>query len=143
MTPSVSIKATFGRWLRFNAVGLVGVGVQIAVLALLARGFRWNVLLATALAVEAAVIHNYLWHERFTWRDRGLHVDLYQRFLRFLRFNIANGAVSLFGNVVLMYLFAEKLGIPLLRANLLAIGCCALVNFFVSDRFVFIQAKEP
>jgi putative flippase GtrA len=29
-----------------------------------------NYLLATALAVETAVIHNFLWHQRFTWSDR-------------------------------------------------------------------------
>ena len=49
------------RWLKFNAVGVLGAGVQLCVLAAL---HRWGVhyLLATALAVESAVLHNYLWH---------------------------------------------------------------------------------
>jgi hypothetical protein len=41
-----------------------GVGVQLAVLAAMKSVQHLNYLLATALAVEAAVIHNFLWHER-------------------------------------------------------------------------------
>ena len=26
--------------------------------------------LATALAVEAALLHNFVWHQQVTWRDR-------------------------------------------------------------------------
>ena len=58
------------RWLKFNFVGLIGIGVQLLALALLKSGLHLNYLLATALAVETAVVHNFLWHERFTWRDR-------------------------------------------------------------------------
>src|SRR2546430_14050761 len=58
------------RWLKFNFVGLVGIGVQLLALALLKSGLHLNYLLATALAVETAVVHNFLWHERFTWRGR-------------------------------------------------------------------------
>jgi len=58
------------RWLKFNAVGLMGICVQLAILALLRSGLGWNYLLSTALAVEITVIHNFLWHERFTWADR-------------------------------------------------------------------------
>ncbi|PYR57375.1 MAG: hypothetical protein DMF91_19605 [Acidobacteria bacterium] len=46
----------------FVAVGTVGFLVQLAVLAaLLAAGCPY--LPATAAAVEAAVLHNFLWHE--------------------------------------------------------------------------------
>ena len=57
----------FVRWLKFNAVGTIGIAVQLGALALLTSALRINYLLATGLAVEAAVLHNYLWHELFTW----------------------------------------------------------------------------
>jgi len=47
-------------WLKFNAVGAIGIGVQLATLAALAGGLRLNYLLATGLAVEAAVLHNFI-----------------------------------------------------------------------------------
>jgi hypothetical protein len=58
------------RWLKFNAVGALGVGVQLAVLLTLKSGFHLAYLPATALAVEVTVLHNFLWHERYTWADR-------------------------------------------------------------------------
>ena len=45
------------RWLKFNFVGLLGIGVQLLALALLTSWLHVNYLLATALAVEAAVVH--------------------------------------------------------------------------------------
>src|SRR5207237_8971860 len=71
---SMSGRTTAARWLKFNAVGGIGMLVQLGTLAVLTNGLRVNYLLATALAVEAAVIHNFLWHERFTWADR-VHIS--------------------------------------------------------------------
>ena len=52
------------RWAKFNAVGAAGVAVQLGLLALLESVLRLQYLVATALAVEAAVLHNFAWHER-------------------------------------------------------------------------------
>jgi hypothetical protein len=59
------------------------------------------------------------------------------RFVRLGHFHLANGAVSLGGNIGLMFVLHTVGGMPLLAANLLAIGACSLVNFFASDRLVF------
>ena len=73
------------RWMRFNLVGAVGIGVQLAMLWLLtALGVPY--LMATALAVETAVLHNFLWHQRFTWADRSPGPAS-----RLLRFNLTTG----------------------------------------------------
>ena len=58
------------RWLKFNLVGGFGIVVQLAALLGLKSGLHLGYLPATALAVEAAVIHNFFWHERYTWADR-------------------------------------------------------------------------
>src|SRR5438552_6168090 len=47
------------RWLKFNAVGGIGIVVQLVVLAVLKVTFHFDYLWATALAVETAVIHNF------------------------------------------------------------------------------------
>jgi alkanesulfonate monooxygenase SsuD/methylene tetrahydromethanopterin reductase-like flavin-dependent oxidoreductase (luciferase family) len=61
---------TLHRWLVFNFVGVLGFLVQLAALVLLMGRFRWGFGPATVLAVEAAVVHNFFWHERWTWADR-------------------------------------------------------------------------
>ncbi len=63
-------RSTATRWLKFNLVGGMGIAVQLLMLVVLKTGLHLNYLIATALAVETAVVHNFLWHERFTWADR-------------------------------------------------------------------------
>lgn len=130
----MSSRATGVRWLKFNAVGGLGILVQLGVLATLTWVFGIEYLLATALAVEAAIIHNFFWHERFTWSDRG---NASASVSRFLRFNLGTGAFSIIGNLLVMKLFAGLLHLPYLAANMLSITACSMVNFVVSDRFVF------
>jgi putative flippase GtrA len=60
----------FLRWCKFNFVGGIGIGVQFAALFLVKSVLHFNYLAATAIAVEAAVMHNFVWHEQFTWVDR-------------------------------------------------------------------------
>ena len=43
------------RWLKFNLVGGMGIAMQLFVLAVLKTAFRFNYLVATAAAVEAAL----------------------------------------------------------------------------------------
>lgn len=126
------------RFVKFNAVGAVGIAVQLAVLALLAHAARLNYMLATALAVEAAVLHNFMWHERFTWADRrGGGVRW-----RLLRFNTSVGAVSIGGNLLLMRFFVGYARLPVVLANLLSIAGCGVLNYFVNDKWVFRETVK-
>jgi putative flippase GtrA len=127
---------TFFRWLRFNLVGGIGIGVQLAALAVFRSWMKLDYLLATGMAVEIAVIHNFLWHERFTWADRPASRPV-RSLVRLVKFNAGNGAVSLVGNLVLMRVLVGELKFNYVASNLLAIVFCSLVNFVLSDRFVF------
>jgi putative flippase GtrA len=124
------------RWLKFNAVGALGIGVQLAVLLALKSGFHLNYLLATALAVEAAVVHNFLWHERYTWADR-VRPSWRKSPLRLLRFNLSTGGISIAGNLGLMKVLAGLDHMNYVAANAIAIALCSLVNFLVSNEYVF------
>ena len=122
------------RFLRFNGVGILGFAVQLAVLAALIR-LGAHYLAATAVAVELAVLHNFAWHERWTWRDRLLGPG--SRAQRLWRFHASNGLISLAGNLLLMRLLVGLLGLPPVAANLIAVVLCSFLNFSASDRFVF------
>jgi putative flippase GtrA len=110
--------------------------VQLFVLAVLKTAFRFNYLVATAVAVEAAVVQNFLWHERFTWSDRaGAGVG------RFLKFNLTTGILSIAGNLALMKVFVGMAHFNYLVANGITIAACSIFNFLVSDGFVFATAR--
>jgi putative flippase GtrA len=218
--------STLVRWCKFNFVGAVGILVQFSVLFLLKSVLHFNYLAATALAVEAAVVHNFFWHERFTWADRnkadrnkadrtkpwrikservrsswGGHASgakaqnppralfaalmrcgtqeraaencvaeakartkskaagksarstqtnmdtLIQkcaarelrslRVARFVRFNLTTGLVSIGGNLGMMRVMVGRVHMNYLAVNGIAIAVCSLVNFAVSDGWVF------
>ncbi len=132
---------TFLRWLKFNLVGLIGIGVQLAALAVFRSLLNLNYLLATGLAVEVAVLHNFLWHQRYTWADRGT-AGPGQALLRLAKFNVSNGAVSILANLALMRVLVGSLGVNYVVANLMAITACSILNFLLSDRFVFERETE-
>jgi len=126
------------RWIKFYAVGGLGIGVQLIVLLCLKRGFHLGYLMATALAVEATILHNFLWHERFTWADR-VKPAWSKSLQRLLRFNLTAGGVSIAGNLGLMKLLVDFGRMDYLVANAVAIAVCSVGNFLVSDNWVFAQ----
>lgn len=107
--------------------------VQWVVLAALKSGLELHYLLATAVAVEVAVLHNFLWRERSTWRDRCAG----KSWLRLVKFNLTTGTFSILGNLALMKLLVGGVHFEYLPANGITIAACSLVNFLLSDRFVF------
>ena len=128
--------STFRVWLRFNAVGLIGIGVQLLALTLLKSILGLNYLAATVLAVEAAVLHNFVWHERWTWVER-TRLNEGGVLGRLIRFHLSNGLISIAGNLLLMWLFVSQLHVHYFLANIVAIGTCSIVNFLASDHLVF------
>jgi dolichol-phosphate mannosyltransferase len=131
----VKLRGFLRRWLKFNTVGAIGIAVQLAALALLRGLLGLNYLVATALSVEAAVLHNFVWHELWTWRDRRSPGGTVLG--RLLRFNLTTGLVSIGVNLVLMRLLVGRFHVEYLIANLLSIAAGSLANFFLSDWVVF------
>ena len=103
--------------------------------------FHLGYLLATTLAVEAAVLHNFLWHERYTWADR-VQPSWPTSLPRLLRFNLTNGGISIAGNLALMKVMVGVGHMNYLIANGIAIAVCSLANFLASDEWVFEKNRQ-
>jgi putative flippase GtrA len=123
------------RFVRFNGVGAIGFAVQIGVLACLLRA-DMPYLPATAVAVEISILNNFLWHERWTWRDRPASGRA--RLIRFARFHALNGLVSLGGNLLVVSTLTGTLGVNPIVSNVVAVIVCGVLNFFGADRIVFV-----
>ncbi len=126
MTPRVSA---------FLSVGALGFVLQLGTLFILTAMWHWPYAAATLLAVEAAVLHNFAWHECWTWHDRlpsreGLAG-------RLGRFHAGTGLTSLAGNLVVTTVVVELLHLPPLVANACAVAVTSVANFLVADRWVF------
>ena len=132
---------TLRRWLMFNAVGGMGIGVQLLALGALADGLGLDYRLATALAVLAAVLHNFVWHEHWTWGDRC--AGRRGRWARLGSFTLVNGSLAIAGNVLFTSLYVTAFDIHHVPANLLAIATCSVANFLASHHVVFRAAAKP
>ncbi len=136
MPVSLPAASIFKRWIRFYSVGTIGILVQLSVLAFLISIFKLNYLIATGLAVETAILHNFLWHETWTWADRAKRSPI-SFWRRLLYFHLVNGSLSIVGNVVLMKFLMEALQWSCLQANVAAIAACSILNFIAGDFFVY------
>jgi putative flippase GtrA len=130
------------RWLKFNFVGGIGIGIQFGALFLLKSVMNFDYMFSTGFAVEAAVVHNFVWHEQFTWSDRvtsdRMQPSWHRSLARFGRFNLTTGAVSIIGNLSLMRVLVGEGHLNYLAANAIAIALCSIANFLVSDEWVFV-----
>ena len=128
---------TIRHFIRFNVASFAGILVQLATLWLLTSRAGIHYQAATLLAVAAAILHNFVWHWRWTWADRALtrrgaaHA--------FGLFALTNGAVSLGVNLMAMPLLVAGAGLPPVQANLLAITGAGLANFYLADTVAFRQ----
>jgi len=61
----------------------MGMAVQLAARSLLDRWTAGRYLYASAAAVELALLHNFVWHWHYTWRDRRDRATRLRQFVRF------------------------------------------------------------
>lgn len=122
------------RWGKFNLVGAIGVAVQLSVLAVLNRCAPGHYILASAAALEVTLLHNFVWHHFYTWRERNNQGTIHARLFRF---HLSNGVVSMVGNLVLMRLLVQDAHVPVLASNGIAILICSLVNFWLGEHWAF------
>jgi len=124
----------FARWGRFNLVGIIGSAVQLGSLAVLNRCLPGHYLAASATALEITLLHNFLWHCHYTWRDRQQHAS---RLSMWARYQLSSGLISMFSNLACMRLLVHTAHVPILPANAIAILACSLVNFYAGNSWAF------
>ena len=125
-----------GRVLRFAAAGAAGFAIQVGVLAALVDAAGIHYLVATAIAVELAILANFVWHERWTWRDRPA-VNVRERWARLVRFNALTADTSIVGSVAVTALLVESLSLSPVVANIISVVVLGVLNFIGANTLVF------
>lgn len=118
-----------GTALRFGVVGVAGAAVNTIALHLFYAVAHLPLLVASPLAVELAVVHNYLLNDRWTFGRREVSRG------RFVRFN-ASAVLTLLVNVAAVWVLVRS-GVDYLAANLAGIGLGAVLNFGASSAWVW------
>jgi len=120
------------RFLKFSVVGASGVVVNLGLLYIFVNFAGLDKFLSGALAIELSILNNFFWNNLWTWRERRAE----SVFLRLLKYNLATASTSALGNYA-MFAFLLKLGLNYLIADAIGIGVAVIINFLLSDRWVF------
>jgi putative flippase GtrA len=133
MPPSTRPRPVRARPARYLAVATLGAAVQAFVVVGATRAGCTPVA-ATILGIEAAILHNFAWHDRWTWGDRPRRGS---RTARLARYNLAMAGTSLLLGAVVTWLVIAGLGWSVLPANAVAVAVAAIANYLTSDRVIF------
>ncbi len=126
-----------GRPLRFGLVGLTGIVVNSAVLWALVRTAGLPVALGSLLATEIAIVSNFILNDRWTFRAADGNWPA-----RMLRFNsVALGGMAL--TALLLTLLMRFTPLPLLAANVLAVGAATVWNYMANSRWTWSAGAGP
>jgi len=111
--------------LRFGVIGASGVVINLAVLQIFFVHLHWAPEFASALAVEAAIIGNFLGNNWWTFEQRTISL------FRFGKYNL----VALGGLVITTAVFTGLMrwfGMSYILADLIGIGAAMTWNFTAS-----------
>ncbi len=133
--------STTARLIKFGIVGASGVVVNQGTLLLLGELTPLSLLLRSLLAIEMAIVTNFLLNLHWTWRDRRAETAGGMA-VQFLRFNLSSGGTAyLLNHLPLLWLVS--LGWPEGASNLLGIGIAAGGNFLLSHFWTFKKSDAP
>ena len=121
----------FARFVKFCLVGGSGVLVNMGLTWLLTEKAGIFYALSNVIAIETAIITNYLLNYSFTFRDRRV-AGKKSFIVKMAQFNL----VSLGGmiiNVGILSFFTEIVGLHYLISNLIGIAGATLWNYFVNN----------
>lgn len=122
---------------KFLAVGALGAVVNCAVLWGLVAYAQWHYLLASAVAIEVSMAHNFIWHDRWTFKDRRGHRRWPTRLAHFQVTTLAGLVI----NWLLLVALVAWAQWSLLAANLVGIGASTLLNFVMSKLWAWKPAS--
>jgi dolichol-phosphate mannosyltransferase len=120
------------KFVKFSIVGLVGVVVNTAALFVGHDQLDLPLWIASPIAVEIAILNNFVWNNYWTFRTQGF------QWSRAAKFNL----VSLGGLVittVVLNVLVEYAGMFYLIANLIAIGVAMSWNFAINFLWTWRQ----
>ena len=118
------------RFVKFGLVGLSGVLVNEGLLWLLTENLGLYYLLSAAIAVETAIITNFILNDIWTFRDRRTPGNI-SLLGRGLKFNLVSlGGLGI--NIAILWTVTEVVGISYLISNLIGIAGATLWNYTIN-----------
>jgi putative flippase GtrA len=123
----------------FNVVGLGGFLLQMAALSILTRVFSWHYVVASAAAIELAILQNFVGHSRWTWSDR--RPSGFRAWAACLARDQLVKSIVLATNLAVTVALVASLHVVPELASISAVAVCSFVSYVASDRLIFVSGR--
>ena len=124
------------RIITFQLVAWLGTALNLTILWLLKGVLDLPLLIAGAIAIEAAIIHNFTWHYLYTWKGRvkGTFRDYLKRLFHY---NIVTASIDFVVNLGTLWVLTTFFGVHYLIADLLGKLAGPLFKYFANEFLIF------
>ena len=129
------LKQDLVRLIKFSIVGTIGAGINTLFLWILTDFAGLFYLFSSVIAIEIAIIIQFLINDRWTFRERKTK-HLRQFFKRILKSNLWRSG-GLVVNAAILYLLTEYAGLYYLISNIFGIICAFLLNYTLESRLTW------
>jgi len=117
-------------FIRYCCVGLVGAAVNTGIYVLLNRYYQINLQVASLMAVETAILTNFLLNNYWTFKQRAKKLSLFQRLINF---HIAAGISGVFFYYLFFLFLVQVIGLNDLLSIPFAIAAGTISNFTINS----------
>src|ERR1700730_3186752 len=104
-SPHFDLAKTF---IRFGTVGITGTAVDFLILAAAVQFLHFNPVIGKLIANEAAIVNNFFFNNRWTFRNRSVKLTLWQRFVSYNSTYLASLLLSVGLIAIMVQLFGPS-----------------------------------
>ena len=118
-------------------VGVAGVFVNLGLYLFLTRYYEVSEVIAPLIAIESAMISNFILNNFWTF---GKRITQSRIRVKFIKFHLVSGLSALINYSVFLILFLV-FGLFDILANLIGIGLAAIVNYLINSNWTWKNNK--
>ena len=120
-------------FMKYSLVGVSGVFVNLGLYLFLTRYYEISELVAPLIAIESALISNFILNNFWTF---GKRITQSRIRVKFVKFHLVSGFSALINYSTFLTLFLV-LGLYDILANLIGIGLAAIVNYLINSNWTW------
>lgn len=124
-------------FMKYSLVGVSGVFVNLGLYLFLTRYYEVSEVIAPLIAIESAMISNFILNNFWTF---GKRITQSRIRVKFIKFHLVSGLSALINYSVFLILFLV-FGLFDILANLIGIGLAAIVNYLINSNWTWKNNK--
>jgi len=132
----IKIRIWLQKWqelIKYSFVGASGAIVNMGFFLILTRFFQLSVEYASPVAIETAIVSNFILNNIWTFKNRAVKVNLRIKFIRFHMVALIAGLV----NYIVLLTLVYAIGLLDILANIMGIVSAMMVNYVLNSTWTW------